>query len=183
MGLRSRYSAAAGGGEGEGAGVAGAARGCSSQPSCSAKVNKHLGLTADAGQWGSSSVDERSPVPAAALPLPLPPAPAPMCAQGALYALCVKCTPCTWPSAQSCLHFLRQDIRGMTKHEANKTKAVNSGPVAGAGAGAGVVVVVGAGDLKNAAATKTFGQKLWSSISSGQSPRVESGLSKLTKVD
>lgn len=75
----------------------------------------------------------------------------------------------------------------MTKHEANKTKAVNSGPVAGAGAGVVVVVVVvvvvGAGDLKNAAATKTFGQKLWSSISSGQSPRVESGLTKLTKVD
>lgn len=74
----------------------------------------------------------------------------------------------------------------MTKHEANKTKAVNSGPVAGAGAGVVVVVVVvvvGAGDLKNAEATKTFGQKLWSSISSGQSPRVESGLTKLTKVD
>lgn len=126
-------------------------------------------------------MDVRSPVPAAALPLP----PAPMCAQCALCALCVQCTPCTWPSAQSCLHFLRQDIRGMTKHEANKTKAVNSGPVAGAGAGVVVVVVVvvGAGDLKNAAATKTFGQKLWSSISSGQSPRVESGLTKLTKVD
>lgn len=112
----------------------------SSPPLCSAKVNKHLGLTADAGQWGSSrrhrrvsskgTTDVRSPAPACA-PVAAPLLPLCSCCVRNVCAVCsALCTPCTWPSAQSCLHFLRQDIRGMTKHEANKTKAVNSGPAA-----------------------------------------------------
>lgn len=121
----------------------------SSPPSCSAKVNKHLGLTADAGQWGSSrrhrghrrvsskgTMDVRSPAPACVpvcAPVAAPLLPLCSCCVRNVCAVCsALCTPCTWPSAQSCLHFLRQDIRGMTKHEANKTKAVNSGPAAGA---------------------------------------------------
>lgn len=130
MGPRSRYS---------GCWSRGRSSHGSPAPSCSAKVNKHLGLTVDAGQWGSSrrhrqvsskgTMNVRSSALACA-PACTPPLPLSSCCVQCVRS--VQCTPCTWPSAQSCLHFLRQDIRGMTKHEANKTKAVNSGPAAGA---------------------------------------------------
>lgn len=74
----------------------------------------------------------------------------------------------------------------MTKHEANKTKAVNSGPVAGAGTGAGTGASQrGRGrrrDLKNAAETKTLAKSFGPPLAAG-SRRARSGLTKLTKVD
>lgn len=57
----------------------------------------------------------------------------------------------------------------MTKHEANKTKAVNSGPADQQQEQPGSAVAEAR--LKKRSRNENFGQKLWSSISSGQSPR------------